>query len=149
MQVSRPRNSDIVTGIGLAARPAAVGAPRPDDRPDPRPRTGSDVVGTVPLGGQPGHGAAAFLRNQPARITDGHILDGFNGVYELICPNCGDDPDLDYLEVASRLQLLRGPRSLTGGWPRITSTAEFPGPRRAQSYQVLARQGRARGGVSR
>ena len=46
---------------------------------------------------------------------DGHVHTGCNGVYELICPNCGDHPDLDYLEVAPRLQRLRGPRTLEEG----------------------------------
>lgn len=46
---------------------------------------------------------------------DGRIHGGYNGTYELICPNCGDDPDLDYLEVEPRLQRLRGPRTLAEG----------------------------------
>jgi hypothetical protein len=54
------------------------------------------------------------MRNQPACIADGHIYGGYNSVYELICPDCGDDPDLDYLEVAPRLRWLRGPYTLTG-----------------------------------
>ena len=69
----------------------------------------------VPLAGQPGHGGAAFLRNQPVRIVDGRIHGGYKGMYELICPNCGDDPDLDYLEVAPRLRWLRGPRPIAEG----------------------------------
>jgi len=80
--------------------------------------TGSDVANAVPLAGQPGqpgHGSAAFLRNQPVRSVHGRIHDGYNGAYELICPNCGDRPDLDYSEVAPRLQWLRGPRTLTEG----------------------------------
>jgi hypothetical protein len=113
--MSRPGNLDTAAGTGPAARPAAVSAPRPDDRRDSRLRTGSDLVGTVPLAGQLGHGSAAFLRAQPARIPDGGIHGGHNGVYELICPDCGDDPGLDYSEVAPRLQRLRGPRTLADG----------------------------------
>jgi hypothetical protein len=112
--MSRPGHSDTATGSGLTALPAAVCAPRPDDRPGSRPRTGSDVAGPVSLAGQLGHGTAAFMRNQPACIADGHIHGGYNSVYELICPDCGDDPDLDYLEVAPRLRWLRGPYTLTG-----------------------------------
>jgi hypothetical protein len=112
--MSRPGHSDTKTGTRLAVLPAAVSGLRLDDRPGSRARTGSDVVGTVPLAGQPGHGTAAFMRNQPACIADGRIHGGYNGVYELICPDCGDDPDLDYLEVAPQLQWLRGPRTLTG-----------------------------------
>jgi hypothetical protein len=114
MQMSRPGHSDTKTGTGLTALPVAISGLRPDDRPGSRPRTGSGVAGTDPLAGQPGHGPAAFMRNQPACIADGRIYGGYNDVYELICPDCGDDPDLDYLEVAPRLQWLRGPRTLTG-----------------------------------
>jgi len=113
--MSRPGNSDTANSTGPAARPAAVSAPRPRDRRDPRLSTGSDVADAVPLAGQPGHGSAAFLRNQPARIVDGQIHGGYNGVYELICPNCGDDPDLDYLQVAPPIQWLRGPRPIAEG----------------------------------
>jgi hypothetical protein len=113
--MSRPGNSDTATSTGPTARPAAVSAPRPHDRRDSRLRTGYDVADAVPLAGQPGHGSAAFLRNQPVRIVDGSIHGGYNGVYEVICPNCGDDPDLDYSEVAPRLQWLRGPRPIAEG----------------------------------
>jgi hypothetical protein len=114
MQMSSPDPSDTKIGIRPAAISAAVFGPHPDDRPGSRPRTGSDVAGPVSLAGQPGHGTAAFMRNQPACIADGRIHGGYNDVYELICPDCGDDPDLDYLEVAPQLQWLRGPRTLTG-----------------------------------
>ena len=36
-------------------------------------------------------------------------------MFEFICPDCGDDPALDYSEVATRLQWLRGPRTLEAG----------------------------------
>src|SRR6185437_11103344 len=113
--MSRSGNSDTATSTGPANRPAAVSAPHRHNRRDSRLPAGSDVADAVPLAGQPGHGSAAFLRNQPARIVDGRIHGGYNGVYELICPNCGDDPDLDYLEVAPRLQWLRGPRPIAEG----------------------------------
>jgi hypothetical protein len=67
---------------------------------------------TPPLAGQPGHGSTAFVRNQPVRIVDGRMEGGYTGVYELICPSCGDHPYLDYSEVPPRLQRLRGPRTL-------------------------------------
>src|SRR6185312_5293617 len=98
MRMSRPGHFDAKTGTRLAALPAAVSGLHPDDRPGARPRAGSDVADTVSIARQPGHGTAAFMRNQPACIADGHIHGGYNGVYELICPDCGDDPDLNYLE---------------------------------------------------
>jgi hypothetical protein len=113
IEVSRPGNSDTAAGTGSAARPVALSASRPPDRGDPRLRTGSDAEYVVPLAGQPGHGRTAFLRIQPAGSVDGH--DGCSGLYELICPDCGDRPDLDYAEVVPRLQWLRGPRPIAQG----------------------------------
>jgi hypothetical protein len=111
IEMSRPGNSDTATSTG----PAAVSAPRPHDRRDSRLSAGSDAANAVPLVGQPGHGRAAFLRIQPVYIVHGCIHGGCNGVYELICPDCGDNPDLDYSEVVPRLQWLRGPRPITQG----------------------------------
>ena len=108
-------NPDTATSTGPASRQAAFSAPRPNAPRDSWLRTESDIAYAVPLAGQPGHGSAAFLRNQPVRVVDDRTHGGSNGVYELICPNCGDDPDLDYLEVAPRLQWLRGPRTLEEG----------------------------------
>ena len=67
---------------------------------------------TPALAGQPGHGSEAFLRSQPVRVVDGCVEGGYTDVYELICPSCGDRPDLDYSETSARLQWLRGPRTL-------------------------------------
>ena len=51
--------------------------------------------------------AAARLRDIMEK-SDGR----YTGVFELICPSCGDHPYLDYTEVPLRLQWLRGPRAL-------------------------------------
>ncbi len=67
---------------------------------------------TLAPAGQPGHGRTAFLRRQPARIVDGRFEGGYTGLFELICPGCGDHPYLDYAEIPPRLQWLRGPRRL-------------------------------------
>ena len=104
-----------MTGTGPAAHPAAVPVTRPHDRRDSWPRTGSDIADALPRAGQPGHGPTAVLRNQPTRIVDGRIQGGYNDVYELICPSCGDSPDLDYFDVPPPLQWLRGPRTLEEG----------------------------------
>ena len=93
---------------------------------------------TSPLAGQPGHGSTTFLRSQPARTADGRLQRGQTDAYELICPSCGDDPQLDYSEVPMRLQWLRGPRPLEEGlaayhghlglpWS-LTTEPEAPGP---------------------
>ena len=65
-----------------------------------------------PLAGQSGHGRTAFVRRLPDRIVDGRIEGGYTGVFEFICPGCGDNPYVDYSEVPSRLQSLRGPFTL-------------------------------------
>jgi hypothetical protein len=44
--------------------------------------------------------------------VDGRFEGGYTGMYELICPSCGDHPHLDYSQVTPRLQWLRGPRRL-------------------------------------
>jgi hypothetical protein len=59
--------------------------------------------------------------------VDGRVEGGYTDAFEVICPSCGDHPDLDYSEVSSWLQCLRGPRAIKeglavyiehiGGWP--------------------------------
>ena len=90
---------------------------------------------TSPPAGQRGHGSEAVLRNQPVRIVNGRIEGRYTDVYELICPGCGDNPDLDYSEVSPRLQRLRGPYKLEAalaafhkhqGSPWRTASVETP-----------------------
>jgi len=70
-------------------------------------------VGMIfPLAGQPGHGRTAFVRRQPVRIVDGRFEGGYTEAFELICPGCGDNPYVDYAEIPSRFQWLRGPFTL-------------------------------------
>ena len=63
----------------------------------------------------PGHGWTAVLRRQPARIVKGRPEGGYTDVFEIICSDCGDHPDLDYREVSARLQLVRGPSPIAVG----------------------------------
>ena len=102
-----------MTRTGPVVRLAAVAGPRPPDR-DPWLRVGPVDQMTLPLAGQPGHGRTAFVRRQPGRIVDGRFEGGYTGLFELICPGCGDHPYLDYSEIPPRLQWLRGPRTLRG-----------------------------------
>jgi hypothetical protein len=67
---------------------------------------------TPPPADQPGHGSRAVLRRQPVRIVNGRFEGGYNDVFEIICPSCGDRPYLDYSEISPRLQWLRGPHRL-------------------------------------
>jgi hypothetical protein len=90
-------------------------------------RSAAGSAGTLAAPGQPGHGRAARLRRQPTRLVDGRVEGGCTDAFEVICPSCGDHPDLDYSEVSSWLQRLRGPRTIKeglavyiehiGGWP--------------------------------
>ena len=100
-----------------------------------------------PLAGQPGHGSTAHLRRQPVRIVDGCAEGGYTDVFELICPDCGDDLDLEYCEVPPRLQWLRGPRTLQASlaayhkhlglaWPTETEP-EVTGPGHAQAEPAV------------
>ena len=103
---------DPTTGSGPAAHPAAVSVSRPSDRRDPWLRIVPEEVVTPPPADQPGHGSGAVLRRQPVRIVNGRFEGGYNDVFEIICPSCGDRPYLDYSEISPRLQWLRGPHRL-------------------------------------
>jgi hypothetical protein len=110
--VSTLGDPDTVTGTGPGARLAAVPASRLHDRRDPWLRTGPIVGMTFPLAGQSGHGKTAFVRRQPARIAGARVQGGYTDPFELICPDCGDNPQVDYSEVSPQLQWLRGPFTL-------------------------------------
>jgi hypothetical protein len=110
--VSSPGDPDPVTGTGPGVRLAAAPALRPYARRDPWLRVGPVTGMVFPLVGQPGHGRTAFVRRQPTRIVDGRVEGGYTGVFELICPGCGDNPYVDYSEVSPQLQRLRGPLTL-------------------------------------
>ena len=110
--MSSPGDPDILTATGPGGRLAAL-APLPlRDRRDPWLRMAPMVGMVFPPAGQPGHGRTAFVRRQPARIVDGRAQGGYTGLFELICPGCGDNPYVDYSEVSPQLQWLRGPLAL-------------------------------------
>jgi hypothetical protein len=88
---------------------------------------------TSSFAGQLGHGSTAFLRNQPVRIVDGRVDGGYTGVYEFICPGCGDHPYMDYDEVPPRLQRLRGPD--TPRWKSHVATAQGRSAAKGRSGQ--------------
>jgi hypothetical protein len=118
-----------MTSTGPGVRLAAVFVPRLKHRRDPWLRMGSVVGMTSPLVGQPGHGRTAFVRRQPVRIVDGRVEGGYTDVFEFICPGCGDNPYVDYSEVPSRLQWLRGPLTLEAALEAYDQhLAPLPGP---------------------
>ena len=65
--------------------------------------------------GRPGRDWTVVLRRQPARIVAGHAEGGYTDVFEIICCDCGDNPDLDYRDVPPRLQRIRGPYPIAAG----------------------------------
>jgi hypothetical protein len=98
------------------ARLSAVPTPPgPHNFCDPWLRMDAETAMALPRAGQPGHGRTASLRRQPVRLTAGRMEGGYTGVFEVICPGCGDHPYLDYSEVSPRLQRIRGPYLLEAG----------------------------------
>ena len=60
--------------------------------------------------GEPGHGGnQTTLRLRPVLIINGEPVDGWTSLWEIICPACGDDRDLDFRTVSPYLQKVRGP----------------------------------------
>jgi hypothetical protein len=64
---------------------------------------------------QLGLGWTVVLRRQPVRIVAGRAEGGYTETYELVCCECGDDPDLDYREVSPGFQQIRGPYQIAIG----------------------------------
>ena len=64
---------------------------------------------------QPGDGWTAVLRRQPARMVEGRPEGGYTDLFEIICCDCGDHPDLDYRVASPELQWVRGPYSIADG----------------------------------
>ena len=64
---------------------------------------------------QPALGWTVVLRRQPARIVEGQARGGWTNVFEIICCDCGDHPDLDYGDVSPELQRIRGPYPIVAG----------------------------------
>jgi hypothetical protein len=86
--------------------------------------------------GQRLDGWTLVLRRQPVRIVQGRPEGGYTDVFELICCDCGDDPDHEYREVPPRLQLVRGP------YPIATGVAAYEQHRTLhQQLEVTYRRG--------
>jgi len=47
--------------------------------------------------------------------VDGRADYGYTDMYEIVCCDCGDNPDLGYHQVSSALQRVRGPYPLVAG----------------------------------
>jgi hypothetical protein len=65
--------------------------------------------------GLPGRNWTVVLRRRPVRMVEGRPEGGYTDTYELICCECGDDPDLDYRDVSPELRQIRGPYPIAVG----------------------------------
>jgi hypothetical protein len=72
-------------------------------------------MGMATVFGRPGLDWTVVLRRQPARIVAGQAEGGYTSMFEIICCDCGDDPDLDYRQVSPGLQRTRGPYPIAAG----------------------------------
>ena len=64
---------------------------------------------------EPALGWTVVLRRQPVHLVEGRPEGGYTDSYELICCDCGDDPELDYRDVPADLQQIRGPYTVSAG----------------------------------
>jgi len=107
-------------GIMVSGRTAVGAAPRAA-----QPRKCSDVIGKgagMMTHGPPGRDWTLVLRRQPARVVAGRPEGRYTDAYELICCDCGDDPDLDYQQVSPQLQRSAGRTRSRPAWKRMSST---------------------------
>lgn len=90
--------------------------------------------------GEPGHGGrTACLRLRPVRIVNGIPQGGWTDQWELICPACGDDVNVDFVTISPYLQRLRGSYASEAegiaalrrhrGLPELSPAAAPPPPR--------------------
>ena len=64
---------------------------------------------------QPALGWTVVLRRCPVRTAEGQVLGGYTNMFEIICCECGDHPDLDYREIPAELRRIRGPYTFAVG----------------------------------
>jgi hypothetical protein len=64
---------------------------------------------------EPALGWTLVLRRQPVQLVGGRPLGGYTDVYELICCDCGDNPEQDYRDIQPYLQRIRGPYTFRAG----------------------------------
>ena len=90
-------------------------------------------------GDQPGNGWMLVPRRQPARMAEGRPESDCTGMFEIICCDCGDHPDLDYSRVFPELQRIRGPYPAADG---ISAYVEHAGLHRQPARATSLRRGR-------
>jgi hypothetical protein len=79
--------------------------------------------------GQSGLGWTVVLRRMPTKIVAGQPVGGYTDAFEIVCCDCGDDPDLDYRDVSPELQRIRGPyQPIADGVAAYEEHVESHGP---------------------
>jgi hypothetical protein len=69
------------------------------------------------------------LRRRPVRMVAGQPEGGWTDEYEIVCCDCGDDPDRDWREVSPALQRVRGPYPIAAGITAyVEHAARHPDP---------------------
>jgi hypothetical protein len=70
--------------------------------------------------------------------VDGRFEGGYTGLFELICPGCGDHPYLDYTGILPRLQQLRGPHTLEAALAAYHEhIGQSPGPNGSACHRII------------
>jgi hypothetical protein len=63
----------------------------------------------------PGTAGRWFCAASRRALSKADLQAGYTDLFEIICCDCGDHPDLDYSEVSPVLQQVRGPCSIADG----------------------------------
>jgi hypothetical protein len=79
--------------------------------------------GMMTIFGRPGLDWTVVLRRRPSRLAAAEPEGGYTDMFEIICCDRGDDPDLDYREVSPRNQRIRAPYPVVTGSPPTRSTS--------------------------
>jgi hypothetical protein len=96
---------------------------------------------------QPALGWTTVLRRQPVRMVEGQVQTGYTNMFELICCECGDNPDVDYGNVSSELQQIRGPYQIAAGIAAYKQHLElYPHQRADRQPAPSAHDARGRSG---
>lgn len=69
------------------------------------------------------------LRRRPVRVVEGRPEGGWSDEFEVVCCDCGDDPDLDYRDISPELQRIRGPYPMEAGIAALERHARRHPPR--------------------
>ncbi len=88
---------------------------------------------------QPRQDWTVVLRRRPVCMVQGRPEGGWTDEFEIVCCECGDNPDLDYRDVPPRLQRIRGPYPIAAGLTAyIRHARQHPGPQGTRPVRATA-----------